>query len=176
VMVVGWAMVALVSLLVWGLVRAPWGRVLRAIREDEDAARAVGKNAFAYKLQSLVLGGVIGAFAGMIRLFDSGSVNTISFLPRTTFFIWTVLILGGAATIRGPIAGAIAFWFIIIFSEGLLRQATQDDILPGWLLDPDQVSAVRWIIMGIMLGSLMIWRPQGMFGNREETLIDVFKS
>ena len=58
------------DLLVSALVRSPWGRVLRAIREDEDAARSLGKNVFAYKLQSLVLGGVIGALAGILLAID----------------------------------------------------------------------------------------------------------
>src|SRR5699024_4491092 len=70
-MVVAWGLVALTSLLVWLAIRSPWGRVLRAVREDEDAARSLGKNAVSYKMQSLVLGGVIGALGGMILTFDA---------------------------------------------------------------------------------------------------------
>ena len=51
---VGWALVALISLLVWALMRSPWGRVLKSVREDEDAARSLGKNAFSFKMQSLI--------------------------------------------------------------------------------------------------------------------------
>ena len=64
--IAGWSLVALVSLLVYLLMRSPWGRVLKSIREDEDAARSLGKNTFMYKMQSLMLGGVIGALGGLM--------------------------------------------------------------------------------------------------------------
>src|SRR4051794_29582898 len=70
-----WSIVALCTLVVVLLVRSPWGRVLRSIREDEDAARSLGKNVFSYKLQSLVVGGVIGALAGIMLAIDRQSVN-----------------------------------------------------------------------------------------------------
>jgi len=172
VIVVTWVLVALASFLVWKLTTSPWGRVMKAIREDEDAARAVGKNAFSYKLQSFVIGGVIIAAAGMMRAMDQAFFNPESFKTQTTFFIWTVLILGGAATIRGPIAGAIVFWFFLLFIEETLSQMVERDWIPDVVLDPNQVSSVRFILLGITLASLMIWRPQGMFGKKEEALLD----
>src|SRR5829696_4905587 len=63
---VGWVIVALSCVLVFLLMRAPWGRVVKSIREDEDAVRALGKNVYVYKMQALVLGGVFGAFAGWV--------------------------------------------------------------------------------------------------------------
>ena len=63
---VGWIMVALCCLIVWALMRSPWGRVLKAIREDEDAVRSLGKNVYAYKMQSLIIGGLIGGLAGIM--------------------------------------------------------------------------------------------------------------
>ena len=63
VLTVGWVLVGLSCLVVYLLMRSPWGRVLKAIREDEDAVRSLGKNVYAYKMQSLILGGVIGASA-----------------------------------------------------------------------------------------------------------------
>jgi len=57
---VGWSLVALALLITWLLVRSPWGRVVKGIREDEDAVRSLGKNVYAYKMQALVLGGVFG--------------------------------------------------------------------------------------------------------------------
>ncbi|MDG2111966.1 MAG: branched-chain amino acid ABC transporter permease [Actinomycetota bacterium] len=172
VITVTWSLVILASLFVWRLVNSPWGRVLKAIREDEDAARAVGKNAFSYKLQSFVVGGIIAAFAGMARAMDQAFFNPESFRTQTTFFIWTVLILGGAASIRGPIAGAIVFWFSVLFIEGALKQMVERDWIPDWLLDSNNVSSVRFVFLGITLAGLMIWRPQGMFGKKEEALLD----
>jgi neutral amino acid transport system permease protein len=71
VMVVGWGLAVLCTLLIWALMRAPWGRVVKAIREDEDAARSLGKNAFVFKIQSLCIGGAIGALAGMLLAIEA---------------------------------------------------------------------------------------------------------
>ena len=68
ILVVGWTLVLLCCLLTWGLMRSPWGRVLKGIREDEDAVRALGKNAYAYKMQALVIGGLIGALVILILI------------------------------------------------------------------------------------------------------------
>jgi neutral amino acid transport system permease protein len=84
VMIVGWGLVALCCLLTWALMRSPWGRVLRSIREDEDAARSLGKNVFGYKMQSLVLGGVIGALGGMVsRSTDQQACNPDTYVPSS---------------------------------------------------------------------------------------------
>ncbi len=64
--IVGWSVVALAVLFTWLLMRSPWGRVIKGIREDEDAVRALGKNVYSYKMQSLIIGGVFGTLAGMI--------------------------------------------------------------------------------------------------------------
>ncbi|MGY6502026.1 MAG: branched-chain amino acid ABC transporter permease [Acidimicrobiales bacterium] len=171
VMVVGWSLAVLCSLLVWALMRAPWGRVLKAIREDEDAARALGKNVFLFKIQSLCIGGAIGALAGILLAFEAQAVVPDRYVPQTTFFIWAVMILGGAASIGGAIVGAIVLWFVISFAEGLLRWGTNTGVIPDWLLTSQQVASFRWILIGLMLMALMIWRPQGIFGKREEVLI-----
>ncbi len=172
VITVTWVLVAITSFIVWRLTSSPWGRVMKAIREDEDAARAVGKNVFSYKLQSFVIGGIIIGCAGIMRAMDQAFFNPESFRTQTTFFIWTVLILGGAATIRGPIAGAIVFWFFLLFIEESLGQMVERDWIPDAVLGPNQVSSVRFVLLGVTLASLMIWRPQGMFGKKEEALLD----
>ena len=79
--------------------RSPWGRVLKAIREDEDAARALGKNVYSYKMQSLVLGGVFGALGGMIYALGTGSAQPDQYQNANTFLAYAALILGGAARI-----------------------------------------------------------------------------
>lgn len=172
IMIIGWTLVILLSLLIWALAQSPWGRVLKAIREDEDAARAMGKNVYAYKLQSLALGGVIGAMAGIVDTLDTGFVQSEQFRPQTTFFIWTVLILGGAASKWGPALGAVVFWFVLIFVEELLRQLVANDWIPDFIIDSSNIAAVRLVLMGAMLIALMVWRPQGLLGKKEEVLID----
>ena len=85
--------------------RSPWGRVLKAIREDEDAVRSLGKNVYAYKMQSLVLGGVIGAARRLHLRPGHGRGAAGPLRHRVTFFVYTVLILGGAARVLGPVVG-----------------------------------------------------------------------
>jgi branched-chain amino acid transport system permease protein len=172
VLFVGWSLVAIFTVLVALLTRSPWGRVLRAIREDEDAARSLGKNVFAYKLQSLVIGGVIGAFSGMLLAIDRQSVNPDSYLPVVTFAIYTVLIMGGPASRLGPVVGAMIYWFIIQFTDGFAREAIRADWIPGSVLQESDIGALRFALVGLGLMLLMIFRPQGILGKREEVLID----
>ena len=101
-MTIGWVVAAVCLIIVGMLVRSPWGRVLRAIREDEDAARSLGKNVFAYKLQSLVSAGSIGALAGMVLAIDRQDVQPDTFLPVVTFVVYTIVILGGPGTRARP--------------------------------------------------------------------------
>lgn len=171
VMLVGWTLVALSSLLVYGLTRAPWGRVLRAIREDEDAARSLGKNVFSFKLQSLVLGGVIASLAGILTAVDAQFVNTDFFQTAFTFFIYTALILGGAGRVLGPVVGAIVFWFVLQATDSFLAQALDEGWFGG-LFDSTDIAAIRFALVGLALMLLMIFRPQGILGNREEMYVD----
>ena len=88
VLLVGWTLVLLAVLLVYLLIRSPWGRVLKAIREDEDAVRALGKNVYSYKMQSLILGGVIGAVGGMFWVIAQAAIVPGSFSPIPTFYAY----------------------------------------------------------------------------------------
>jgi branched-chain amino acid transport system permease protein len=127
---------------------------------------------FGYKLQSLVIGGSIGALAGVFFGIQSQSVNPDSFLPLLTFLAYVVVILGGPGRVAGPVVGAVLFWFLISITEGVLRQAVGAGYIPEWLLAANEVAAVRWILVGGALMLLMAFRPQGLFGSREETYVD----
>jgi branched-chain amino acid transport system permease protein len=138
----------------------PWGRVLRAIREDEDAARALGKNAFAYKLQSLAISAGIAAVAGWLLALDLATIHPTDFEPLTTFFAYSVLILGGLANYWGVIVGSVILWTVL---EGTrFVEIFQDD---------NQTAALRFAIVGLVLILLMAFRPQGMFGKKEEMVL-----
>jgi ABC-type branched-subunit amino acid transport system permease subunit len=173
-MVVGWTLVAICCALVWLLMRSPWGRVLKAIREDEDAVRSLGKNVFAYKMQSLVIGGVVGALAGILISLNQSNTSPAFFATDTTFFAYTVLLLGGAARVFGPVAGAIIFQLSISALDLFFDQATSgsNPLIPSSIMANDQASLVRFIAMGLILMLLMIFRPQGIFGDRRELAID----
>jgi len=172
ILTVGWSLVALSALLVWLLVRSPWGRVLKAIREDEDAARALGKNVFLYKMQSLVLGGVIGALGGIVYALGTGSVQPDNYSSAITFFAYTALLLGGAARVLGPVIGSMIFWFVLSVSDTLLRQLVENGYVPSALLSGSQVGQVRFMLVGLGLALLMVFRPQGIFGDRREIALD----
>jgi ABC-type branched-subunit amino acid transport system permease subunit len=172
VMTVGWILVAFCCLIVWALMRSPWGRVLKAIREDEDAVRSLGKNVYAYKMQSLVIGGIFGAFAGYIYGLGKAAVIPTDYATDTTFFAYTILLLGGAARVFGPVAGALIFWGLINFLDAFFRQAAANDVIPQAIMDQNQAGLMRFIVLGLALMLLMIYRPQGIFGDRRELAID----
>jgi neutral amino acid transport system permease protein len=170
VLVVGWSIVALVALFTLLLMRSPWGRVVKAIREDEEAVRSLGKNVYLYKMQSLLLGGTIGALAGMMLAVARGSATPANFQPFLTFLAYSALILGGTARVLGPVVGAIVFATLFQFSDLFLREAN-DSFIPTWLVSDGDVGAVRLMFMGLGLMLLMIFRPQGIFGDRREVAV-----
>ena len=172
VMTVGWILVALSCLIVFLLMRSPWGRVLRGIREDEDAVRSLGKNVYAYKMQSLVIGGIFGALAGFVIALRSAAINPSFFATDVTFFAYTVLLIGGAARVFGPVAGAVIFWFLITFLDVFFDQATRENLIPDYIMTGTQASLIRFMFMGLALMLLMIYRPQGIFGDRRELALD----
>jgi branched-chain amino acid transport system permease protein len=166
----GWVLVALAMLLVWASMRSPWGRVLKAIREDEDAVRALGKNVVSYKMQSLILGGMLGGLGGFLFAVSRQAVQPDIFSTDFTFYFWVVLILGGAARTWGPVLGSIIFWFGLIFIEQFISQAVRSGTIT--FLQITQVSQVRYIVMGVALMRLMIYRPQGILGDKREIALD----
>lgn len=164
--IVAWLLVLAALLLVWLLTRSPWGRVLRGIREDEDAVRALGKNVFAYKIQSLVLGGVMGALAGVLFVLPR-AVQPDGLGRTTTFWVWTVLLLGGAATVFGPVIGSMLFFAAYMLVRSGMRAAVPDTILSS-----TQIEQIGGLLVGVVLMCLVIFRPQGIFGNKKELAFD----
>jgi branched-chain amino acid transport system permease protein len=163
---VGWVVVALACLLVWRLMKSPWGRVLKGIREDEDAVRSLGKNVFSYKMQSLVLGGVIGAVAGILYVLPR-AVQPDSLGRPTTFWVWTILLLGGAATVFGPILGSMVFWAALMLIKSVMR-----GVVPPTFMTVGEIEAFGWIVVGVTLMLLIIFRPQGILGDKKELAIN----
>ncbi len=106
--------VVLVTFLVLGyLERSPWARVLKSIREDEDAAEVLGKDTFSFKLQSFVLGCVVMGLAGSVFTVFLVYIEPVqTFAPLVTFTIWAMLFLGGSGNNKGAILGAFLFYFI----------------------------------------------------------------
>ncbi|MEO5898515.1 MAG: branched-chain amino acid ABC transporter permease, partial [Ilumatobacteraceae bacterium] len=174
-LVVGWVLVALIATSVYLLMRSPWGRVLKSIREDQDAARSLGKNVFAFKMQSLVVGGVIGAIGGLWLVLDKQSAQPGDFATTLTFFMFTIVIVGGVARVKGPIVGSMIFLFLFTFIDSFLREATKrpDPVLPKWLATDNNYGQVKYLLAGVALTLLVAFRPQGIFGDKREQAFDV---
>lgn len=173
ILLVAWGLVALATLLVYLLIRSPWGRVIRAIRENEDVARSLGKNVFGYKIQALVLGGVLGALGGIIFVVYTQSAHPDGYNPVVTFNLFALLILGGAGRVFGPVLGSLIFWFLMSFLDSFLRQAIGTGAVPAAILTSGEGGAVRFALVGLLLILLMAYRPAGILGNRRELALDV---
>ncbi len=141
-------------------VRSPWGRILKAIREDEEIPKALGKNVFWYKLQALMLGGAIAGLAGAFYAWQLTTVYPSNFEPLVTFDAWTIVVLGGAGNNIGTILGTIIYWAYDAVTRFVLPQ-----IMP---LDASRLGAFRIMVIGLILILLMRWRPQGILGKKEE--------
>lgn len=142
------------------LVRSPWGRILKAIREDEEIPKALGKNVFWYKLQSLMLGGAIAGIAGAFFAWQLSAIYPDNFQPQITFDTWIMVIIGGSGNNVGTILGAVIF-----FAYDALTREVLPRIVP---LDEARLGAFRIMVIGLILMILMIWRPQGILGKKEE--------
>jgi branched-chain amino acid transport system permease protein len=165
VMVIGFITVGVCLTILLLLVNSPWGRVIKGIREDEDAVRALGKNVFAYKMQALIIGGLFGTMGGVVYALPA-AVNPGVYVTSLTFFVWTALLLGGAATVFGPVLGAVIFWVLQAFLSNVLPQLVSSGILP--FVSSIQASTIRFILVGVGLMLLVIYRPQGILGDKKE--------
>ena len=165
--ILAWSLVALFLLITWLLIRSPWGRVLKGIREDEEAVRSLGKSPFSYKLQALIIGGVMGGFGGILMSLPA-AINPDGMGRATTFNLWMIMLLGGAATILGPLLGSILF-----FALRLVITSVASEFIPSHILSAQQSEILAWILIGLLLMLLVIFRPQGILGNKKELAFNV---
>lgn len=156
-----WGTVVISFILLQRLVKSPWGRVLKAIREDEDVARVLGKNVSRYKMQAFLLGSVLAALAGMTLAFYHQYVAPSYYYPMETFYAWIIVILGGSANNLGTLVGALLLW-------GFLSGTRFLSPLVCPPLSFYTFSALRMVLVGLLLIVLMLYRPQGILGNKRE--------
>ena len=162
------------AIIYWGLqllVKSPWGRILKAIREDEEIPKALGKNIFWYKLQAFMLGGAIAGIAGSFYAWQLTTIYPDNFQPLLTFNVWTMVVLGGAGSNPGSLLGVIIFWAYDALTRFYLPKLVIwfTPYLPFLQdFDSSRQGAFRIMIIGLILMVLMIWRPQGILGRKEE--------
>lgn len=176
-LIVGWGVVALCGLFVYQLMRSPWGRVVKGIREDEDAVRSLGKNVFGYKMSALVIGAILGMLSGIIFALKNSNVQPDNYSRAVTFYVMTALVLGGIATVTGSIIGPMLFWALMAFSDSFLAEVSDKQgrvtVFGVELLKNSSARGqFRYILVGLGLILLMVFRPQGLFGNRKEMALD----
>jgi ABC-type branched-subunit amino acid transport system permease subunit len=159
--------VLLCTFVVFLLVRSPWGRLLRGIREDEDAIRSLGKNVFSIKMQALIIGGLFGAIGGMLYVLPT-STQPDSMGRSLTFFCYTALLIGGAATIFGPVLGAVIF-----YAARIGIKYTAAAYIPDSIMNNQQTEQFSYIVVGVALMLIVIFRPQGILGNKRELRFNV---
>jgi branched-chain amino acid transport system permease protein len=141
------------------LVNSPWGRVLRAIREEEVTASSVGKRVWAFRLQSFVIGAMLMGLGGALYAHFLGFIAPEDFLPILTFQLWAMLIVGGAGNNRGAILGAFVVWGFWTAAGGLLR---------AWIPQAEQAraAALQVVLIGALIAVTLVIRPRGLLGKR----------
>lgn len=150
-MVFVWIWTLVVGLCTLGIAQSPFGRILRSIREDETTIRLFGFYTPAFKLMAFIISGWMASIAGGLFACHLQFVDPSSFLMNETIFIVTMIILGGMASHKGAILGAI----LMVLIPELLRFVGAP---------PEYAAQLRQIIFGVFLVSLMIFRPQGILG------------
>jgi branched-chain amino acid transport system permease protein len=150
-------LLAVVYLALERLVRSPWGRVLRAIREDEAAAASLGKRAFFFRLQSFVIGSALMGLGGAVYAHFVGYIAPEDFLPILTFQLWAMLIVGGSGNNRGALLGAFVVWGFWTAAGGLLR---------GFVPQAEQAraAALQVVLIGVLIAVMLVMRPRGLLG------------
>jgi len=152
------AAVGLVYLALERLRRSPFGRVLRAIREDETVAAVAGKPVFRFKVQAFALGAGVAGLSGTLFAHYLAYVEPNMFLPQESLFVWLALILGGSGNNRGALLGSAVLLGLLEGSRFL------KDVIP--FLTGVRLAAAQQIFVGIVLVVLMIRRPEGLLPER----------
>lgn len=160
--------VALVAVIYWAAERAwasPWGRALRAIRDSDTAAAAIGKDVTQFRVEAFVLGAMVMALAGALSAHYFKFLGTSATEPMmVTFLVWVMLIVGGSGNNRGAILGAALIWVIWSATELLTNR------LPGeWIT---RTSYIRVLLIGAILQVVLQRYAKGLVPERPPRLID----
>jgi len=140
--------------------RAPWGRLLRTIRADEDLAEALGKDTYRYKMQAFVLGSLVMALAGVFYAHLNRFVAPGTLDPITTFYVWVAVMLGGSGSNRGALLGG----FVIV----AIREGTR--FVDGFGAVPIGPGPLRLLAIGVLIILVMRFRPQGVLPPQRELI------
>lgn len=169
--------------------RSPFGRVLKAVRDDEDVANSLGKNVQLVKIKSFVIGAAFLGLAGILWHGSRGLATPGTFKTEVTVFVWVVVILGGAGSNTGSVLGSALFVAFLLQGPRYVRTVLNETMtLPNAPLtivragealaggQPvvflsfvlDRLNSLQFVILGIVLIYLVQKRPLGLLGHRKE--------
>lgn len=135
------------------MANSPYGRIMRAIREDDIAASSLGKNRLKYKAQVLFVGSAMAGIAGGLFAQFQQYIHPDTFLPALTFTFWIMVLLGGPANNRGVIVGAV---LVTAFQRGAI-------IIKDYIDLPFDPINVQYILLGVLVILVLMFRPSGLF-------------
>jgi branched-chain amino acid transport system permease protein len=158
---------AVIYVLLERISRSPWGRVQRAVRDEENSAAMSGKPVTFYRIESFVVGSFIMGIGGAIYAHYVVSIDYSHFNPLfATFIVWVMLMLGGSGNNKGAILGAFVVWGVWTGAQSLV-----DLISPALsLISPDLPSRsayFRWMLVAILLAAIVLYRPEGLIKERK---------
>ncbi|WP_299333750.1 branched-chain amino acid ABC transporter permease [Haloplanus sp.] len=142
-------------------VQSPFGRVLRAVRNDETVVKSLGKDPFVYKVQSMVIGSALGGFAGALWAMYAQGLTFTTFAPRVTFITLLIMFVGGAGNNKGMILGAGIFW---AFQQATTQLASY--FPPAIRVN---IQAFRLVIVGVLFLLILYYLPEGLLGRDDHT-------
>ncbi|MDD0814607.1 branched-chain amino acid ABC transporter permease [Curvibacter sp. HBC28] len=154
-------LLSLVLLVCWGtlrLTRSPFGRLLRAIGDDETALAALGKDPARFKIQVFMLGAALSGLAGAFYAHFITFITPEQFIPLITFYVWMGLVLGGVGRVKGALFGALA---LMVLLEG---SRFVKDWIPG--VSEVELASLRLAAVGLALILITLYRPNGLFGGK----------
>ena len=139
------------------IARSPFGRLIEAIRDNEEAVQALGKDPARFKIQVLVVGAALAGIAGAFYAHYITYIVPDQFIPLVTFYVWMAIIMGGVGRVSGAVVGSA---ILMLFLEGsrFLR-----DIIPG--ISEVDMASVRIGAVGLLLILFIMYRPQGLMGD-----------
>ncbi len=140
---------------------SPYGRFLRALRDNEEAFQAVGKNPVRTRAEVLFISSMMAAFAGSLYALYVGHVNANDFGPEKTFIVSLIIVIGGLGNMYGPLAGS----FLYVFLDRIIRQ------LKYYIAVPFDVNYLALLLLGLVLLLFFFYKPEGVFSERPSKTI-----
>ena len=144
-------------LMMWRIANSPFGRVIEAIRDNEEAVKSLGKDPAGFKMKVLMLGAALAGVAGAFYAHYISFISPEQFVPLVTFQIWMAIIMGGVGRVSGALVGTLILMFFLEGSR-FLR-----DIIP---FIPDvEMASIRLGVVGLAIVLFTLYRPQGLMGD-----------